>query len=159
MNETKLKLRAALHLILYSILITPLLVWLGFLFPHLTAKVLVFQVLVELAVGVLVVLYILKGSQGESSLDPLRSPLTIVLIIFLAYSLGSAVMGVDLTLSLWGFMDRQDGLILLLHLLAWLLVLGMYFGNSHRVPARGPKQKSPRFIDQSADISSYVRFS
>ena len=68
-------------------------------------------------------------------------------------------MGVDLTRSLWGFMDRQDGLILLLHLLAWLIVLGMYFRNGHRVPTRGPGQKSPRFIDQSADLSSYVRFS
>ena len=89
MNEIRLKLRTALHFILYSILITPLLVWLGFLFPHLTAKVLGFQVLVELAVGVLVVLYLLEGGShsrggGESSLDPLRSPLTIALMIFLA---------------------------------------------------------------------------
>ncbi len=165
MDEVKLKLRAALHVVLYSILITPLLVWVGFLFPHLTAKVLGFQVLVELAASMLVILYILEGSQSrkhrESWLDPLRSRLTIALTIFLAYSWCSALMGVDLTRSLWGFMDRQDGLILLLHLLAWLLVLSLYFRDGHRVPGGAANQTKPQSYSfhQSAGLSSYVRFS
>ena len=53
-------LQRLVEVVLFLILLTPLLVWHGFLFPHLTAKVIVFQVLVEIASAAALTLILLQ---------------------------------------------------------------------------------------------------
>jgi O-antigen ligase len=52
------------------------------------------------------------------------------LAAFLAYSFLSALLGLDLTRSLWGFIERQDGLVLLLHFFAWATVAAWVFSRN-----------------------------
>ena len=118
---------------LYLILLTPLLVWYGFLFPHSTAKVLAFQVLVEIvsaAALALVFLQIRRPAQPSKWHVTTSSLMTIGLALYLIYSLVNSFFGIDLKRSLWGFVDRQDGLILLLDLFAWFAVLVWFYSNS-----------------------------
>ncbi len=115
---------------LYLVLCSPLLVWSGFLFPDLTAKVLGFQVLVELILAAFLIVILLKPPALGKALDLLRIPILASLAAFLGYSLLTALFGVDLSQSLWGIIDRQDGLVLLAHFLAWAIVLVWYYGGA-----------------------------
>jgi len=114
-----------IHLGLYLTLLTPLLVWSGFLQPYITAKVLGFQILVELMAAAWILAF-LTGSPGRGRASLLFSPLFVALAGFLAYSLLTACFSVDLSLSLWGLIDRQDGLVLLLHFLVWAALLAWF---------------------------------
>src|SRR2546426_6509228 len=109
-------LRRTIHVGLYLILLTPLLVWSDFLFPHLTAKVLGFQILVEIVTaGALAVFAIERGKpKKDRSLSFVsHGPfLLLTLSLFLTYSLLSALAGVLPAHSLWGFIGRHDGLVL-----------------------------------------------
>jgi O-antigen ligase len=118
---------------LYLILLTPLLISTRFMSPFLTAKVLAFQILVDIVVGAVAGLYLLlmrrERQQATMSFLPGRSPLLVVLATCLGYALVTAFVGVDLNRSLWGIVDRRDGLILQLHFLAWLAVLAWFYQN------------------------------
>jgi O-antigen ligase len=151
---------------LYLILLTPLLVWHGFLFPHLTAKVLAFQVLVEIisAAALVLVLLQVRRPARPSKWHFTTSWLTIGLALYLIYSLINSFFGMDLKRSLWGFVDRQDGLVLSLHFFAWFVLLVWFYSNPLNLspaepgghPTRDKRQppglKEPRII-------SYVKFS
>lgn len=132
-------LERVVHLGLYLILLTPLLVWSGFLMPDLTAKVLGFQVLVELVLAAALILIFLERPFPEKKPNLVLSPVFVALAAFLGYSLLSALFGTDLNLSLWGFIERQDGFVLLLHLFAWAAVAAWFFTRSDRNAGRGDR--------------------
>jgi len=134
-------LRIIIHAGLYLILLTPLIVWSRFRFPHLTGKVLAFQILVEIVAVAAIVLFLLEWDLKKNRDDRpgfrFLSPLAIALIVFYVYSLVSALFGVSFRDSFWGRVDRQDGLWLLLHFLLWFLVLIWFSRHSQLKPGTG----------------------
>jgi tetratricopeptide (TPR) repeat protein len=157
---------------LYLILLTPLLVWHGFLFPHLTAKVLAFQVLVEIvcAAALALVLLQIRRPARPTKWHATTSSLTIGLALYLIYSVVNAFFGIDPRRSLWGFVDRQDGLILSLHFFAWFALLVWFYSNPrslapaepHGHPAKDKGHSPDRFHPpglKEPRIISYARFS
>jgi O-antigen ligase len=120
-------LALTIHVLLYLTLLTPLLWWSGFLIPHLTAKTLGFQILVELIAAGALITNMLEDAGRREERNPLFAPLSLALAAFLGYSFLTGLFGLDLNLSLWGFIDRQDGLVLLLHFYSWALVITWFF--------------------------------
>ena len=132
-------LERCVHVGLYLILIMPLLVWSGFLMPEVTAKVLGFQILVELVSAAALILTLIEGPSPKKKPNPLLSPAFVYLAAFLGYSLLSALLGTDLNLGLWGLIERQDGLVLLLHLFAWAAVAAWFFARFDSNADRGER--------------------
>ncbi len=147
-------LTQGIHVGLYLILLTPLLIWPGFLFPHLTAKVLGFQILVELIAAGALALFLIERRPGDTAKSLLLSPLILVMAAFLGYSIVSAAAGMDPARSLWGFIDRQDGMVLHLHFFAWLLITAWYWHRAESDPI--PANIRPR---RRSGIRSYLFFS
>lgn len=105
-------------------LLTPLLVWKRSLMPHITAKVLAFQVLTEILCALVLAASLLHGKERpQAETNPALTPTSVALASFIGVSFVSALLGADLNRSLWGFIDRQDGLVLLAHFLLWMLIL------------------------------------
>jgi O-antigen ligase len=143
-----------IHIGLYAILLTPLLAWSGFLMPFQTAKVIGFQILVEFVTAAAVILIFMKNASPTGKANFLLSPLFVTLTAFLGYSFLSSLVGLDLNLSVWGFIDRQDGLFLLLHFLAWLVLIAWFFG------ARESDHKNANsLLPGRGGIRSYLYFS
>jgi O-antigen ligase len=149
-----LRFAHCIHGGLYLILLTPLLTWSGFLMPQVTAKVLGFQILVELVSAAALISVFLETPHRDKRSNLFLSPLFAVLALFLVYSLLSAIFGVDLNRSLWGFIDRQDGLVLLLHFFAWAALVAWFF---RREASDGAKANS--FLPGLGGIRSYLCFS
>jgi len=136
--------------------------------PFLTAKVLAFQILVDIVVGAVAGLYLLlmrqERQRATMSWLPGRSTFLVALAIYLGYALLTSFFGVDLNRSLWGIVDRQDGLILQLHFLGWLAVLAWFYQNQgvaqifNQPP--NPKKKTDRSPSPVAnDFHFYLKLS
>jgi O-antigen ligase len=135
-------MRRVVQVGLYLILLAPLLTWSGFLMPHVTAKVLGFQILVELVSAATVIWILSEMPSLRRKPRLLGSPIIFALAAFLSYSFLAALVGVDLNLSLWGFIDRQDGLVLLLHFFAWIVVAAWYFARPENNCAGGKRLRA-----------------
>lgn len=153
---------------LYFILLTPLLISTWFMSPFLAPKVLAFQILVDIVVGAVASLYLLLMKQerqpATTTFLPGRSPLLVALATCLGYALVAALFGVDLNRSLWGIIDRGDGLILQLHFLAWFVVLAWFYQNRGFaqifIQPSNPKRKKDRSSSPVAhDFHFYLRLS
>lgn len=142
---------------MYLILLTPLLVWNGSIVPHLTAKALGFQILVEIISAAALIAVIMEGPGRSRKLSLLSSPVFSLTTLFLAYSLLSALLGVDRSRSLWGVWHRQDGLIMLMHFFAWTLAAAWFFmpSDAQPRPPSGAQIQSWR----RASFHSYLLFS
>ncbi len=103
---------------LYAILLTPLAFWPKALFPFLTPKFILFQILVEIVFGAWLMLKFLKPNVRNRV-----SNILLALSGFIAISFISAFFGVDFSRSFWGIGARMTGLFAELHFLAWFLVL------------------------------------
>ena len=151
---------------LFLILLTPLLVWHGFLFPHLTAKVIVFQGLVEIvsaAALTLTLLQVRRPAQPAKWHVTPPSWLIIGVAVYLIYSVINSFFGIDFARSLWGFVDRQDGLVLWLHFFAWFAVVVWFYSvppNRFAEPqGQGVKGRGPVPVLKERGIFAYARFS
>jgi O-antigen ligase/tetratricopeptide (TPR) repeat protein len=145
------------HIGLYLILLTPLFTWSGFLIPAVTAKVLGFQILVELVSAATLVMVFLEGMSFNKKPALHLSPVFITLSIFIGYSLLSAIIGVDLNRSLWGFIERQDGLVLLLHFFAWMATAAWFFTRT--ADNKGDRTGLHTLITIKPGLYSYLFFS
>jgi O-antigen ligase len=164
MNHWARPMRKVVRFGLYLILSTPLFAWRGFLFPQLTPKVLAFQILVEIATLAALFVFISSRSHKPKSGHEAASLPTVVagMAVYLGYSLITALWGIDLSRSLWGSNDRQDGLILWIHLFAWLVLSVWFFGVGHNPSAAAPgspKKNKAASRSPSSDVNSYLRFS
>ena len=122
-------LRSVTRVALYGVLFTPLLASSSFLFPQLTPKGLALQILVEVAAAGAVGLWLVERRPA----DPIRFwPPSILgaAAVFMAVAAASAIAGVDRVRSMFGFVDRQDGLVLWLHLFGWFAVARWFFRRS-----------------------------
>ena len=164
MNNWARPMRSVVRFGLYLILSTPLLAWRGFLFPQLTPKVLAFQILIEIAAFAALFIFISSRSHNPKS-GHQAAPIPTIVVgigVYLGYSLITALWGIDLSRSLWGSNDRQDGLILWIHFFVWLVLSVWFFGGGHDSSAAapgGPKKSKGAGRSPSNDINSYLRFS
>jgi O-antigen ligase/tetratricopeptide (TPR) repeat protein len=134
---------AVFNVAAYSVLLTPLFVYSGAMYPHLTPKVLGFQLLVSVAAGLALLVRRSADRSPRAFLGPIPVALAASLLVALATSI---LFGTDRRLALWGFLDRQDGLVLHLHLLAWFGLLLWWFSRT------GPTGDQPA-------LDRYLRFS
>ena len=136
-------IRISILVVLYSILAVPLLVWNGFVFPHSTTKTLAFQALVELLWVLLLLDY---WNQSPAKVGDNRArlkawPFGLALGAFLLYSVVGAIVGIDTNRSLWGFIHRQDGLVLWFHFFMWFLAI-RWIRNESATPVRKLKSQA-----------------
>lgn len=135
---------------LYAILLTPLVFWTKILYPFLTPKFILFQVLVEIVFGAWLILVILNRQYR-----PKFSWILISLLVFTSISLISAILGIDFQRSFWGIGARMTGLFAELHFLAWFLMLFTAFSNTNtRMDTNDTNNKNIRDIRMPL-INSY----
>ena len=103
---------------LYAILLTPLAFWPKALYPFLTPKFILFQILIEIIFGAWLILAI-----SNKEYRPKFSWLLAAITAFSGISLISALFGVDFDRSVWGIGPRMTGLFAEFHFLVWFLVL------------------------------------
>ncbi len=121
---------------LYAILLTPLAFWPKALFPFLTPKFILFQLLVEIVFGAWLILKIIDfrsriiGFRNQTNVRNRVSNILLALLCFTVISFISAFFGVDFQRSFWGIGARMTGLFAELHFLAWFLVLVGYFKSN-----------------------------
>ncbi len=128
---------------LYAILLTPLAFWPKALFPFLTPKFILFQILVEIVFGAWFLLAVLNHDYR-----PKFNYLTKALLLFLSISLISAFFGVDFQRSFWGIGARLTGLFAEFHFFVWFLVLISYFKNN--------KEEWTKYLDFSFVVALIV---
>ncbi|OGE76809.1 MAG: hypothetical protein A3C85_03270 [Candidatus Doudnabacteria bacterium RIFCSPHIGHO2_02_FULL_48_21] len=115
--ETKISYKI-LKIILYAILLTPIWLWSAFLFPFITSKVIYFRLLIEIALAIYIPLTLL-----HPSLRPKRNWLTGVVWIYMLIMFVTAIFGVNFSKSLWGTIERGEGIITMLHFAAYFTML------------------------------------
>jgi O-antigen ligase len=161
MSKLEFYLNKIVHYGLYAILLTPLVFWPKALYPFLTPKFLLFQILVEIVFSAWLILKLLKSDFKDALKSDFNNWLVIALALFIAISFVSAISGVDFSRSFWGIGARMTGLFAELHFLAWFLVLASVFrSGSARIEAdqRGNyPRESARNLRISA--STYLNFS
>ena len=114
-----------LKVILYALLLTPLFIWSGFLFPFITTKALYFRLLLELALIVYVPL-----AFKYRSLRPRWNWLTGIVWIYLGIVFLTSLLGVDFNHSFWGTVERGEGIITLIHFAIYFTLLPVVFRTS-----------------------------
>jgi len=113
---------------LYAILLTPLAFWPKALYPFLTPKFILFQILVEIVFAAWLILFIKRGFTRIWA-DLRGNYIAVALFGFFAVSFISALFGIDFQRSFWGIGARLTGLFAELHFIAWFLVLISYLKN------------------------------
>jgi O-antigen ligase len=161
-----------LHIVRWGLaltLLTPLALSTRLTSPFLTAKVLGFQLLIDIVL-IAAVLHSLtrKGERprlcSTSILLPGGSTLLFLLALGLIYAFIAAFFGVDLNRSLWSSLERQDGLVLQIHFWVWLALLQWFYGEHRNLPIQMSGSKAARKGDldrlrQAPDLHSYLRLS
>ncbi|MEK7161299.1 MAG: O-antigen ligase family protein [Patescibacteria group bacterium] len=104
-------------------LLTPFWVFSQLQFPFITSKAFFFRICVELALPFYLYLAI-----ADKQLRPnLKNPFNLAVLVFLFFSIISAVFGLNVSRSLWGNFERMGGVYYLAHLVAvffYLQLLG-----------------------------------
>lgn len=113
-----------LRVILYALLLTPLWVWSFFLFPFITSKILYLRTLVELAL----LLYIPLAIRYPE-LRPRFNRATGAVWIYFGVIVLASIFGVNFSSSLWGDIERGEGLVTLLHFVVFFTILPAVFNT------------------------------
>ena len=139
MSKLELYLSKIVKYGLYAILLTPLAFWPKALYPFLTPKFILFQILVEIVFAAWLALLVLRNTNTRMNTNNTnqnsrhsydnsyhsywRKWLITSLFIFIGISFLSAIFGIDFQRSFWGIGARMTGLFAELHFLAWFIVL------------------------------------
>lgn len=103
---------------LYAALLTPLWVWSIFLFPFITTKILYFRLLIEFAS----VIYIILAFRFPE-IRPKFNWLNRTILIYLAVIIITSLLGLNFYRSFWGNIERGEGLVSILHFVAYFIIL------------------------------------
>jgi O-antigen ligase len=121
MNSQKFSLENTLLYLIYTgfflILITPLLYTNTLYYPYVTLKGFSFRFAVE-ALSLVWFILILKNDRYF----PMFQPLHLCLMVFMAILAFANSMGIDPSSSMWGNLERMDGLITIVHLFAYMVI-------------------------------------
>lgn len=104
---------------LFAIFAIPFLVWLNHLYPWVTGKITMFQILVE----ILFPCYVLLAFRRKE-FRPSKSPFLYAMLAYFAVATLSMLFGDNLHRSMWSKPDRLTGLFFQYHLLAFFLMAG-----------------------------------
>ena len=141
---------------LYAILITPLALWPKALYPFLTSKFILFQILVEIVFAAWLILLIKRGFTRTWA-DLRGNYIILSLAGFFAVSFISAIFGVDFQRSFWGFGPRLTGLFGELHFMAWFLVLTSSLYNPNK--SKNPNNPNSEYPGKLVNSDYYLNFS
>src|SRR3989344_8859202 len=100
------------------VLVIPLLVDNRLFFPFISTKVFLFRIIVE----VLLLLYLVLNLASDEQ-RPRFNWLTVFVTFFIFVAAVSSFLGPDFYRGFWGDIERGDGILLWLHLLAFLVIL------------------------------------
>ncbi len=151
---------------LYAVLFTPLTFWPKALFPFLTPKFILFQILIEIVFAAWLILKIIDF-RNRSTRSPTSVALAedvglqVALFGFFAISFISALFGADFSRSFWGIGSRMTGLFAELHFLAWFLVLVSISKSGLRSPTSVARAEDVGLqeLKSNFDIKKYLNFS
>lgn len=115
--ETKTSYKI-LKVILYALLLTPLPVWSGFLFPFITSKVMYFRPLVELAL-----IFYIPLAFKYPELRPRWNWLSSMVWVYLGVMIATSIVGLNFYKSFWGTVERGEGILTMLHFAAYFTML------------------------------------
>lgn len=115
--ETKISYKI-LKVILYAVLLTPIWVWSGFLFPFITSKVVYLRLVVELAV-----VFYVPLALKYPVLRPRFNWLSGLVWIYLGVMVITSIFGLNFYKSFWGTVERGEGIITMLHFGAYFTML------------------------------------
>ena len=104
------------------VLVIPLVVTPGTLFPFVVGKALLARTVIEVTFALWLILIIYRPEYR-----PPRSWVLIALVVWLAVSLLAGVAGVSFTRSLWSTYERMQGIADLAHWVGYILVAGSVF--------------------------------
>jgi len=124
MKRTEQYLVWAIRIGLGALLLTPFVVSGSMYFPFITGKNFFFRVVVEIIFGAWVALATIAPQYR-----PRRSPMLLALIAFTGVITLATIFGVDPYHSFWSNLERMEGLLTHLHLLALFFVLGHVLRN------------------------------
>ena len=110
---------------LYLVLLTPFLFWKTFMYPFITLKVVIFQVLVEIIFLLWLILVFKNRFFGEnlSFKSFFEFNLKNALLLLLAVLFTASVFGIDFQRSFFSIPERGLGLFALLHFFIFFLIL------------------------------------
>ncbi|KPJ71605.1 hypothetical protein AMJ50_01175 [Parcubacteria bacterium DG_74_3] len=106
----------------FLILFTPLIISTDYFFPFVGPKSLYFMALVEIIFFAWLFLLII-APQSRPHLNPVLGSLILFLIVIII----SSIFGVDPLYSFWSKFERMAGILMMLHLLAFFLVISSVF--------------------------------
>lgn len=111
-------LRYGLVGILYAILLTPLILPTGLLFPFITGKTVFFRLAVEAAIFLYVWLALV-----DKNYRPKMNLISWLVVVFGAIVFLTALTGVNFYKSFWGTIERGEGFLTVSHLIIYFLIL------------------------------------
>lgn len=121
MNSLKFNLENILLNLIYTgfflILITPLLYTNSLYYPYVTLKGFTFRFTVE-ALSLVWFILIIRNSRFFPNFQPLH----LCVMIFMAVLAFANTLGIDPGFSMWGNLERMDGLITIVHLFTYMLI-------------------------------------
>jgi O-antigen ligase len=112
-------LKGVLPFVIMLALISPFVIVESLFFPYITGKAFYFRIIVEIAT----LLYIVLATVNKEY-RPRISPLTIGASIFVIILSLSTFFAIDPLKAFWSNYERMEGLVLFLHLFAFLIVAG-----------------------------------
>jgi len=111
-------IRAALVVVLYAILLTPLLVSSRYFFPFITTKTLYFRLLIEIAAALYLILL-----AADIRFRPVWNKVSKAVTIYLGIVFVTAITGLNFYRSFWGNTERGEGVITFIHVVALFIIL------------------------------------
>jgi O-antigen ligase len=115
-------LRAVIFGGTFLILFTPLILASRFFFPFVGPKSLYFMGLTEIIFFAWLFLAIFRKEYR-----PRLNPVLLSLVLFLAVSIVASLLGVDPFYSFWSKFERMTGVLMMIHLLAFFVVVSSFF--------------------------------
>ncbi|MFH0906921.1 MAG: tetratricopeptide repeat protein [bacterium] len=137
-------IKKIINVCLYSILITPFLVWGKFVFPYITPKTMFFRIAIEIALFFYILLIIYKPEYR-----PKFSKLTWAVLIYILIITFTSIFGLNLYRSFWGNIERGEGLLTIYHLFVFFIIITALFKD---------KKEWFRFFTVSIFVSLLVSF-
>lgn len=111
-------LRRFIFIGLYLIPFMPFIFMDGLIFPFITGKIFVFQIIVELIFAAYLILIYF-----DRNYRPRVAPVLIAVSLFILTAILATIFGIDPDRSFWGNYERMSGLFTILHFFAYFLIL------------------------------------
>lgn len=120
------RLYSVARVLLFSTVLTPVVIFPGFFFPYVTTRAIFFRALVELALGIFLFVTVRREWRTQTT----RDPVFLALLAFVAINVIAAVFGVSPLRSMFGDFERMWGVWAWIHLLLYYVLLRTFLRPS-----------------------------